>query len=220
MPLLSRLLNPSKMATIPLRTIPTLAHLYKHQKLQPTATPTSSASPDLNDKISLIRTDITTLATSAIVNAANSSLLGGGGVDGAIHSAAGLNLLKECRALGGCETGDAKITGAYELPCEKVIHAVGPVYWSAKKEGRHEELLASCYTKSLDLAVGAGCKSIAFSALSTGVYGYPSEEAAEVAVGAVRGWLDADEARAGKVERVVFCSFLQKDERAYERVVP
>ena len=230
---LSRAANPTKQRTkmaspLPLTSIPTLSTLYKTSKLPP-APPSNSPTnitpnPSYNVKISLIRTDITTLATTAIVNAANESLLGGGGVDGAIHRAAGEELLEECRTLDGCETGSAKITGAYDLPCKHVIHAVGPVYWAARREGEGvaEELLAGCYTTSLDLLVGEGVGggSIAFSALSTGVYGYPSDEAAEVAVGAVREWLDADEERAGKVERVVFCSFLEKDERAYEEVVP
>ena len=114
----------------------------------------------------------------------------------------------------------AKITGAYRLPCKKVIHAVGPVYSTTKRKGMHTTLLSACYTKSLDLAVRNGCTSIAFSALSTGVYGYPSEEAAETAIAAVKGWLDQDEGRAGKMERVVFCSFMEKDEKAYEEYIP
>jgi len=206
--------------SIPISEIPTLALLYTTQRLAPSSTLQPNASSKYNDKISLIRTDITKLRTHAIVNAANESLLGGGGVDGAIHRAAGPELLDECETLDGCDTGDAKITDAYELPCEKVIHAVGPVYYATKREGTHTQLLQSCYTTSLDLAAEHGCKSIAFSALSTGVYGYPSEEAAETAIAAVKGWLDADEERSSKIERIVFCSFLQKDERAYEKFIP
>jgi len=206
--------------TIPLSEIPTLSLLYKLHRLSPSDTPRKDAKSFYNDKISLIRHDITALGTDAIVNAANESLLGGGGVDGAIHRAAGPDLLEECRTLHGCDTGDAKITKAYCLPCEKVIHAVGPVYASAKRKGLHSRLLSSCYTRSLDLAVGNECTSIAFSALSTGVYGYPSYEAAETAIAAVKGWLEADEERAERIERVVFCSFLQKDERAYEELIP
>lgn len=227
MPIQSRLFatarrKPLQMSSsTPLSAIPTLPALYKQNKLSP---PTIASQPSPHTgKISLIRTDITTLAVSAIVNAANTSLLGGGGVDGAIHRAAGPELLEECRTLDGCKTGSAKMTDAYDLPCEKVIHAVGPVYGSAVRKGGVEEaarLLAGCYTTSLDLLAAAGLGSIAFSALSTGVYGYPSGEAAEVAVKAVKGWLDADEDRARGVERVVFCSFLEKDERAYEEVVP
>lgn len=137
--------------------------------------------------------DITTLDVCAIVNAANRSLLGGGGVDGAIHRAAGPGLLDECRALGGCETGAARITGGHDLPARHVIHAVGPV-WQGGGQGE-AELLAGCYRSAMDLAEGAGCRSVAFPAISTGVYGYPPEAAARVAVAALRDWLagrDAD----------------------------
>ena len=211
-----------KMTPIPISDIPTLADLYTSQTLHPSNDTLPNATSNYNAQISLIRTDITTLATDAIVNAANDSLLGGGGVDGAIHRAAGPNLLRDCRKLNGCETGAAKITDAHRLPCKKVIHAVGPIYdsASARRAGGHEKLLASCYTRSLDLADGSGCRSIAFSALSTGVYGYPSGEAAETAMKAVKGWLEEDEGRAGRMERVVFCSFLEKDERAYESLIP
>ncbi|KAK5138563.1 hypothetical protein LTR08_000151 [Meristemomyces frigidus] len=208
--------------TVPLSNIPTLTQLYTSNKLSPSppADTFPTATSRHNNKISLIRTDITKLETDAIVNAANGSLLGGGGVDGAIHSAAGPDLIRECETLNGCDTGDAKITDAYELPCKKVIHAVGPIYGRTKREGRHTSLLSSCYTRSLDLAVDNGCKSIAFSALSTGVYGYPSGEAAETAIAAVSGWLEEDEERTKKLERIVFCSFLAKDERAYEWFIP
>jgi O-acetyl-ADP-ribose deacetylase (regulator of RNase III) len=205
---------------IELNEIPTLTLLYATNRLSPSSNPKPNANSKHNDKISLIRHDITKLKTSAIVNAANESLMGGGGVDGAIHRAAGPDLLDECETLDGCDTGDAKITDAYELPCDKVIHAVGPVYYSTKRKGMHTQLLQSCYTTSLDLAAQNGCTSIAFSALSTGVYGYPSEEAAETAIAAVKGWLDADEERSAKMERIVFCSFLAKDERAYEKFIP
>ncbi|MCJ1287904.1 hypothetical protein MMC26_007256 [Xylographa opegraphella] len=207
--------------TTPLSSIPTLSLLYKLRHLHPAAPSPSlpTPSPALNNTIRLVRTDITTLAVSAIVNAANTSLLGGGGVDGAIHSRAGSGLYNECLTLHGCATGAAKMTGAYNLPCEKIIHAVGPVYWQAKEErpGLERELLASCYTKSLDLAEQAGCASVAFSSLSTGVYGYPSGEAAQVACEAVRGWLEAGER---KVRSVVFCVFERKDEKAYEEWLP
>ncbi|KAL1585767.1 hypothetical protein WHR41_04945 [Cladosporium halotolerans] len=212
--------HPKMPPTISLSEIPTLTLLYTTNRLAPSDTNQSNATSTYNDKISLIRTDITKLQTAAIVNAANESLLGGGGVDGAIHRAAGPSLLEECETLNGCATGDAKITAAYDLPCDKVIHAVGPVYARAKRAGAHTRLLQSCYTRSLDLAVEHGCRSVAFSALSTGVYGYPSVEAAEAAIGAVKGWLDADGERSAKIERIVFCSFLEKDERAYEEFIP
>ncbi|EMC96340.1 hypothetical protein BAUCODRAFT_24136 [Baudoinia panamericana UAMH 10762] len=208
------------MARLPVSEIPTLSLLYKIGKLTPPTTSGEGASSKYNDKISLIRTDITKLATDTIVNAANESLLGGGGVDGAIHSAAGPDLLEECRTLDGCKTGGAKITNAYRLPCKKVIHAVGPVYGTTKRQGKHTQLLSSCYTRSLDLAVQNECKSIAFSALSTGVYGYPSEEACVTAIAAVKHWLDSDEQKAEKLDRIVFCSFLERDEKAYEKHIP
>ncbi|KAI8941495.1 hypothetical protein NX059_002712 [Plenodomus lindquistii] len=208
------------VTTVSLDEIPTLSLLYKLDKIAPRdtdATPTYPASSSLNDKISVIRQDITTLAIDAIVNAANTSLLGGGGVDGAIHRAAGPKLLDECETLDGCRTGSAKITDGYELPSKKVIHAVGPIYWKEGSEAA--KLLAGCYRTSLELAVANGCKSIAFSALSTGVYGYPSGEASEVALETVRKFLD-EEGQAEKLDRVIFCNFLEKDEVAYFRNIP
>jgi O-acetyl-ADP-ribose deacetylase (regulator of RNase III) len=205
---------------ITLEDIPTLSRLYATLRIRVPEQQASTASSAFNNQISLFRADITRLEVDAIVNAANESLLGGGGVDGAIHRAAGSGLLRECETLGGCQTGSAKITDAYHLPCKKVIHAVGPVYATTKRERRHTSLLQSCYTTSLTLAVENGCKSIAFSALSTGVYGYPSLEAAEAVAQAVHGWLAEDEARAKKIERIVFCSFLEKDEIAYEQFIP
>lgn len=209
-----------KMSSIPVSEIPTVKLLYKLGRLQQAKQTTDNATSKYNDKICLIRTDITKLETDAIVNAANESLLGGAGVDGAIHGAAGPELIRECKTLDGCDTGDAKITGAYRLPSKKVIHAVGPVYSITKRRGMHTALLQGCYTRSLDLAVQNNCSSIAFSALSTGVYGYPSEEAAETAIGAVKQWLDQDEERSKKMQKIVFCTFMVKDERAYEHFIP
>jgi O-acetyl-ADP-ribose deacetylase (regulator of RNase III) len=146
--------------------------------------------------------DITTLRVDAIVNAANRSLLGGGGVDGAIHRAAGPELVAECRALGGCETGSAKITRGYRLPAKHVIHAVGPV-WSGGREGE-DELLASCYRVALELAAAHRLASLAFPAISTGIYGFPPDRAARVAIGTVTAELAA---AARRVERVVMCCF-------------
>jgi O-acetyl-ADP-ribose deacetylase (regulator of RNase III) len=157
--------------------------------------------------------DIVTLEVDAIVNAANSSLLGGGGVDGAIHRAAGPELVAECRLLGGCATGEAKLTRAYRLPCRYVIHTVGPV-WRGGREGEPERL-ASCYRESLTLASRHAIRSIAFPAISTGVYGYPADLAARVAVASVRNAL---ESRDG-LDEVIFCCFSKSDHDVYEALL-
>lgn len=166
----------------------------------------------LDGRITLVQGDITRLRVDAIVNAANASLLGGGGVDGAIHRAAGPELLEACRKLGGAATGEAKLTPGFRLPARYVIHAVGPVWHGGH---RHEPaLLASCYRRSLALARDHGAKSIALPAISTGAYGYPLEEATEIALGETRTFL-ADHALP---EQVVFCCFSAHDLAVYRRV--
>ena len=167
---------------------------------------------ELIGRLELLQTDITTLAVDAIVNAANTSLLGGGGVDGAIHRAAGAELLAECRTLGGCPTGQAKITKGYRLPAKQVIHTVGPVYHGKKEDA---ELLASCYVNSLGLAGEHELESIAFPAISTGVYGYPLEEATPIALETTLQEL----AKYPSIRRVVFALFSEKALKVYMNVL-
>jgi O-acetyl-ADP-ribose deacetylase (regulator of RNase III) len=155
----------------------------------------------LRERVAVVQGDITSLSVDAIVNAANSSLLGGGGVDGAIHRAAGPQLLATCETLGGCPTGEAKITSGYNLPARYVIHTVGPIWYGGTQ--REDELLASCYCASLALAEQYGIKTIAFPAISTGAYGFPQSRAARIAAAEVRAFLE----QHPSVERVTFVAY-------------
>jgi len=167
----------------------------------------------MNNRIEIYRGDITKLAVDAIVNAANPSLLGGGGVDGAIHEAAGIELKNECRTLNGCETGEAKITGAYDLPCKYVIHTVGPIWM----RGFNDEvrLLANCYKNSLRLAVLNNVKTIAFPNISTGVYRFPKQAAAEIAIREVSTFLEND----NTIEKVKFVVFDETNLEIYQSLI-
>ena len=164
-------------------------------------------------RIHAVRGDITNLDVDAVVNAANESLLGGGGVDGAIHDAAGPELLEECRRIGGCPTGEARITGAYSLKARRIIHAVGPVW----KDGHRGEpkLLASCYESSLRLAIENKLRSIAFPAISTGAFGYPIKAAAIIAISTVNVFTN----QSGPLDEVIFCCFSREDLAVYNRLL-
>jgi len=168
----------------------------------------------MESKLIVIKGDITKLNVDAIVNAANHSLLGGGGVDGAIHRAAGRELYEECKTLGGCNTGDAKITKGYKLPAKYVIHTVGPIY--GREGGNEADLLANCYKNSLTLAVAHNVRTIAFPSISTGAYGSPIEMASKIAVTTVKNFLDE---KKGYVEKVYFVTFSDTDFKIYQNLL-
>lgn len=205
--------------TIYIDDIPTIPALYRTGKLHPPAQSLVNPAPSgrLNERVGLHHGDITQLAVDAIVNAANSDLSGGGGVDGAIHRAAGPRLLEECLTLDGCPTGDARLTKGYGLLAKRVIQAVGPIY-KQNKPAQMAALLRGCYQKSLELAAANGLRTVAFSAVSAGVYGYPSRDAAEVAAVTVREFLESDQ--GASLKRVVFVTFVDKDAEAYNEVLP
>ncbi len=167
----------------------------------------------MNERIEIYKGDITKLHVDAIVNAANRTLLGGGGVDGAIHKAAGRQLLEECRKLGGCNTGDAKITKGYNLPAKFIIHTVGPVWFGGRND--EDEALINCYKRSLELAVKNNIKTIAFPSISTGAYGFPVERAARIAINEILDFLWDDES----IDKITFVCYSQNDFDIYEQLL-
>ena len=200
-----------------LAEVPTLAQLYLNSSLVASPSkPLYEPSAAVNASVGFVCGDITKIQVGAIVNAANSSLLGGGGVDGSIHRAAGHGLVAECKGLGGCRTGQAKLTGGYNLPAQHVIHTVGPVYDSNDPK-ESKAMLRSCYEESMKLASQNGIKTLAFPCVSTGIYRFPAKLASEVACDSVRKYLDKNK---GALERVVFVTYEPKDRAAYNEMLP
>ncbi|KAK7690561.1 hypothetical protein QCA50_005659 [Cerrena zonata] len=207
---------------VDLSAIPTLCELYASGALRAVAAslPVNARFPPsqrLLDRVSLYQGDITKVEVDSIVNAAKRSLLGGGGVDGAIHQAAGPKLVEECETLDGCETGDAKITAGYNLPSKHVIHTVGPVYSRSRAE-QCAHLLASCYRRSLQIASQHSLKHIAFPSISTGIYGYPVPDATHIALKETRKFLDSED--SDNFDRVIFVVFSDEDMDVYQELVP
>ncbi|XP_054675933.1 ADP-ribose glycohydrolase MACROD2 isoform X1 [Grus americana] len=199
---------------VPLKNIPTwMEDLSKSESDGENAKEDLQGKKSLSEKVSLYRGDITLLEVDAIVNAANSSLLGGGGVDGCIHRAAGPCLVAECRNLSGCETGQAKITCGYDLPAKYVIHTVGPIARGHLTD-THKENLANCYKSSLKLAKENNIRSIAFPCISTGIYGFPNEPAAVIALNTIKEWLSKNH---NEVDRIIFCVFLEVDYKIFRK---
>ncbi|XP_061462914.1 ADP-ribose glycohydrolase MACROD1 isoform X2 [Rhineura floridana] len=201
---------------IKLKQIPTWKEMAKSARVRQPEETVFPKDNHLNEKISLFRGDITKLEVDAVVNAANSSLLGGGGVDGCIHRAAGPLLKEECRTLNGCETGKAKISCGYRLPAKFVIHTVGPIAQGEPSTAQEAEL-SSCYRNSLKLAVENKLRTVAFPCISTGVFGYPNEAAAEVVLNTLHKWLEENKE---KVDRLIICVFLEKDDEVYKEKLP
>ncbi|KAG7448106.1 A1pp-domain-containing protein [Guyanagaster necrorhizus] len=202
---------------IALEKIPTLAQLFKLAVIKAVEKPKFPIDSMLLDRISLFQGDITQLSVDSIVNAANKSLLGGGGVDGAIHAAAGKDLLDECRGLNGCETGESKVTKGYRLPSKHIIHTVGPIYSSRDIETKAAQL-ASCYRTSLELAAKSSLKHIAFPSISTGIYGYPIKDATHIALNEVRQFVATEP--GSTLERVIFVVWSNKDRDVYQDLLP
>uniref|UniRef100_A0A8C6BKP2 Mono-ADP ribosylhydrolase 2 n=1 Tax=Monodon monoceros TaxID=40151 RepID=A0A8C6BKP2_MONMO len=200
---------------VPLNTIPSWKEELKgkSQNDEENTQETSQVKKSLSEEVSLYRGDITLLEVDAIVNAANTSLLGGGGVDGCIHRAAGPCLVAECRNLNGCETGHAKITCGYDLPAKYVIHTVGPIA-RGHINGSHKEDLANCYKSSLKLVKENNIRSVAFPCISTGIYGFPNEPAAVIALSTIKEWLAKNQ---HQVDRIIFCVFLEVDFKIYKK---
>lgn len=211
--------EPDAGFVIRLGKIQTIGQLYQSKVLQAAAAENVHYKPNstLLGRVCLFQGDITRLGLDSIVNAANKSLLGGGGVDGAIHAAAGPKLVDECRGLNGCLTGQSKITRGYDLPAAHVIHTVGPIYSSGSEE-ESAELLASCYRTSLQLAVDHSLRHIAFPSISTGIYGYPIEDATRIALDEVRRFCESEV--GDKLDRIIFVVWSNRDKGVYESLIP